>query len=73
LKSVIIPDTLSLFDTLDDKIEALIDNKMTAENFEKTKLENNERVSGIITDFKSLEEIVKNLTNENNQLKDLTL
>ena len=57
-------------DTLDDKIEALIDNKMTAENFEKTKLQNNERVSGIITDYKSLEEIVKNLTNENNQLKE---
>jgi hypothetical protein len=45
-------------------IESLVD------NLDKTKLENDERVSGIISDFKSLEEIVKNLTNENNQLKE---
>ena len=42
-------------------------------NLDKTKLENDERVSGIISDFKSIEEIVNNLKNENNQLKeDLT-
>jgi len=57
-------------DTLDDKIEALIDNKMTVDNLDKTKLENDERVSGFISDLKSLEEIVKNLKNENNQLKE---
>ena len=60
-------------DTLDDKIDALIDNKMTvncSNNLDKTKLENDERVSGIISDFKSLDEIVKNLKNENNQLKE---
>jgi len=57
-------------DTLDDKIEALIDNKMTVDNLDKIKLENDERVSGFISDLKSLEEIVKNLKNENNQLKE---
>ena len=57
-------------ETLDDKIEALIDNKMTVDNLDKTKLENDERVSGIISDLKSLEEIVKNLKNENKQLKE---
>jgi predicted nucleic acid-binding Zn-ribbon protein len=57
-------------DTLDDKIEALIDNKMTVDNLDKTKLNNDERVSGFISDLKSLEEIVKNITNENNQLKE---
>ena len=57
-------------DTLEDKIEALIDNKMTVDNLDKTKLENDERVSGIISDLKSLEEIVKNLKNENKQLKE---
>ena len=60
-------------DTLDDKIEALIDNKMTVDcsnNLDKAKRENDERMSGIISDFKSLEEIVKNLTNENKQLKE---
>jgi hypothetical protein len=49
-------------DTLDDKIEALIDDKMTVDcsnNLDKTKLENDERLSGIISDLKSLEEIVK--------------
>ena len=50
-------------DTLDDRIESLVD------NLDKTKLENDERVSGIISDFKSLEDIVKNLKNENKQLK----
>ena len=57
-------------DTLDDKINALIDSKMTVDNLDKTKLDNDERVSGFISDLKSLEEIVKNLTNENNQLKE---
>jgi len=57
-------------DTLDDKIEALIDNKMTVDNLDKIKLENDERVSGFISDLKSLEEIVKNLKNENIQLKE---
>ena len=57
-------------DTLDDKIEALMDDKMTVDNLDKTKLENDERVSGIISDFKSLDEIVKNLKNENNQLRE---
>ena len=57
-------------DTLDDKIEALIDNKITVDNLDKTKLDNDERVSGFISDLKSLEEIVKNLKNENNQLKE---
>ena len=63
-------------DTLDDKIEALIDNKMTvncSNNLDKTKLENDERVSGFISDLKSLEEIeknLKNLKNENNHLKE---
>jgi len=57
-------------DTLDDKIEALIDN-----NLDKAKLENDERVSGFISDLKSLEEIeieknLKNVKNENNQLKE---
>ena len=51
-------------DTLDDRIESLVD------NLDKTKLENDERVSGIISDFKSLEDIVKNLKNENKQLKE---
>jgi len=37
---------------------------------DKTKLENDERVSGFISDLKSLEEIMKNLKNENNQLKE---
>jgi hypothetical protein len=60
-------------DNLDDKIEALIDNKITVDNLDKTKLDNNERVSGFISDLKSLEEIeknLKNLKNENNQLKE---
>ena len=57
-------------DTLDDKIEALIDNKMTVDNLDKIKLENDERVSGFISDLKSLEEIVNKLKNENNQLKE---
>ena len=60
-------------DTLDDNIEAIIDNKMTVDcsnNLDKTKLENDERVSGIISDFKSLEEIVKNLKNENKRSKE---
>ena len=57
-------------DTLDGKINALIDSKMTVDNLDKTKLDNDERVSGFISDLKSLEEIVKNLTNENNQLKE---
>jgi len=37
---------------------------------DKTKLENDERVSGIISDFKSFEKIMKNLKNENKQLKE---
>jgi len=37
---------------------------------EKTKLENDESVAGIISDLKSLEEIVKNLKNGNNILKE---
>jgi len=57
-------------DTLDYKIEALIDNKMTVDNLDKTKLENDEKVSEFISDLKSLEEIMKNLKNENNQLKE---
>jgi hypothetical protein len=60
-------------DNLDDKIEALIDNKITVDNLDKTKLDNDERVSGFISDLKSLEEIeknLKNLKNENNQLKE---
>ena len=57
-------------DTLHDKIEARIDNKITVDNLDKTKLDNDERVSGFISDLKSLEEIVKNLKNENNQLKE---
>ena len=48
----------------------LIDNKMNVDNLDETKLENDERVSGFISDLKSLEEIVKNLKNENNQLKE---
>jgi len=40
------------------------------DNLDKTKLENDERVSGFISDLKSLEEIVKNLKNENNQIKE---
>jgi hypothetical protein len=47
---------------LKPEIESLVD------NLDKTKLENDERVSGIISDFKSLEDIVKNLKNENKQL-----
>ena len=60
-------------DTLDGKINALIDNKMTVDcsnNLDKTKFENDERVSGIISDFKSLDDIMKNLKNENNQLQE---
>jgi hypothetical protein len=60
-------------DKLDDKIEALIDNNMTVDHLDKTNLENDERVSGFISDLKSLEEIeeiLKNLKNENNQLKE---
>jgi hypothetical protein len=60
-------------DTLDDKIEALMDDTMTVDNLDETKLENDERVSGFISDLKSLEEIeknLKNLKNENNQLKE---
>ena len=60
-------------DTLDDKIEALIDNKMTVDcsnRLDNTTLENDESVAGIISDLKSLEEIVKNLKNENNILKE---
>ena len=57
-------------DTLDDKIEALIDNKMTLDNLDKTKLENDERVSEFISDLKTLEEILKNLKNENNQSRE---
>ena len=51
----------------------LIDNTMTVDNLDKTKLENDEWVSGLISDLKSLEEIeknLKNLKNENNQLKE---
>jgi len=59
-----------IHDTFDDKIEALIDNKMTVENLDKTKLENDERVSGFISDLKTLEEILKNLKNENNQSRE---
>ena len=40
------------------------------DNLEKTKLEKDEIASGFISDLKSLEEIVKNLKNENNQLKE---
>ena len=60
-------------DTLDDKIDALIDNTMTVDcsnRLDKTTLENDESVAGIISDLKSLEEIVKNLTNGNNILKE---
>jgi cell shape-determining protein MreC len=51
----------------------LIDNTMTVDNLDKTKLENDEWVWGLISDLKSLEEIEKNLKklkNENNQLKE---
>jgi hypothetical protein len=37
---------------------------------DNTTLENDESVAGIISDLKSLEEIVKNLKNENNILKE---
>ena len=55
---------------LSTKIEVLIDNKMTVDNLDKANLENNESVSGFISDLKSIENIVKNLKNENNQLKE---
>jgi hypothetical protein len=57
-------------DTLDDKIEALIDNKMILDKLDKIKLENDERVSGFISDLKTLEEILKNLKNEHNQSRE---
>ena len=57
-------------DKLDDKIEALIDNNMTVDHLDKTNLENDERVSGFISDLKTLEEILKNLKNEHNQSRE---